>query len=183
VEQTLATLEGPGFPIWICFDPPDAEHQVVSWLGNRHPVFPQCPGDLGLRMADTFTRAFQAGFPRAVLVGADIPGLTALLLRDAVLSLDHHPAAVGPALDGGYYLIAFRSDAFRPVVFSEIAWGTERVFQQTLRHFRAQGLSCHHLAPLSDIDTAEDLLRFARNTHDDSPVFRWANESIRESIG
>jgi rSAM/selenodomain-associated transferase 2 len=91
-----------------------------------------------------------------VVIGTDCPGLTAATLREAAEGLATHDVVLGPAEDGGYYLIALRQP--QPALFTNIEWGTERVLAQTLEKCRGLGLCVHQLAPLADVDEPEDLL-------------------------
>jgi rSAM/selenodomain-associated transferase 1 len=115
----------------------------------------QSAGDLGQRMAEAFRAAFAEGAERVVVVGTDCPELSPDLLARAFGALrDQAPVAIGPALDGGYYLLGM--SAFFPELFDGIAWSTERVLAQTLQRAEAIGLTCHLLPPLRDVDTEED---------------------------
>jgi hypothetical protein len=109
--------------------------------------------DLGARMAHALGQAL-AGAERAVLIGSDIPGLTAGILTQAFDLLDAHDFVLGPAADGGYYLIGMRQPA--AAVFENITWSTPTVLQATLGRIQALGGSCGLLPTLSDIDTAAD---------------------------
>jgi hypothetical protein len=113
--------------------------------------------DLGARMA----HAFQAGFKDAcpiVLIGTDCPALNEQDLLEALQVLNSgHDAVLGPAEDGGYYLIGLQQA--RPSLFKEIPWGSSTVFDQTLARMKASGLRSHTLRQLWDLDRPEDLLR------------------------
>ncbi len=115
----------------------------------------QCEGDLGVRLSESFARAFSRGARAAVAVGTDCPTLTRDLMCDAFEALKGQDVVLGPATDGGYYLIGLR----RPHagLFQNIAWGTERVLEQTRRAARDLGLSVRLLRPLGDVDRPEDL--------------------------
>lgn len=111
---------------------------------------PQGDGDLGDRLA----RATAGGGP-VVVVGTDCPALTADLLRTALAELSRHDVVLGPATDGGYYLIALGRPA--PTLFAGIDWSTDRVLAQTRAAAEVAGLSVAVLPPLSDVDEPEDL--------------------------
>jgi glycosyltransferase A (GT-A) superfamily protein (DUF2064 family) len=97
------------------------------------------------------------GSSRAVLIGSDIPDLPESILSEAFRSLDDHDAVLGPARDGGYYLIGFRRDTFVPDVFRGIEWSTDRVFAETRRKLEQATRSVYLLPEWSDVDTPEDL--------------------------
>ena len=106
-------------------------------------------------MEDAFARAFADGAERVVIVGSDLPDVSASLLRRAFDVLDSHPAVLGPARDGGYYLLGLT----RPVdgIFRGIAWSTPDVLAATLDRFRAAGIDPVMLEELSDVDEVGDL--------------------------
>jgi rSAM/selenodomain-associated transferase 2/rSAM/selenodomain-associated transferase 1 len=155
----------------ICYDPPGEEGAVRDWLRGGAPLEyrPQTGGDLGARMAD----AFAAGFERAhrsthgasspggapvVVIGTDAPDLDRAIVAEAFRSLQRPggPGLVlGPATDGGYYLLGLRSPA--PDLFRDIPWSTDRVLEGTLAKARDLGLRHTLLEPLSDVDRPEDV--------------------------
>ncbi|MFL5385582.1 MAG: TIGR04282 family arsenosugar biosynthesis glycosyltransferase [Longimicrobiaceae bacterium] len=135
--------------------PADEGETVRAWLGADAAYLPQGDGDLGARMRTAFEAAFAAGHPRVLIVGSDLPGLSAAVLRRALRLLDAHPAVVGPAADGGYYLLGLREMV--PGVFDGIAWSTGEVLGATLARLRAAGCEPALLETLRDVDVAADL--------------------------
>ena len=129
--------------------------QMRDWLGPDADYRPQCEGDLGARMAGAFAEAFSRDVQRVVLVGTDCPGFTADLLAEAFDTLRRADAVLGPAADGGYYLIGLRQLA--PELFEGIPWGGADVLERTLAHARARQLSVCLLQTLRDVDRPEDL--------------------------
>lgn len=139
----------------ICHDPPDSAASMVDWLGRENIEFaPQSPGDLGERMEHALGEALASG-GRACVIGTDAPGVDASVVEDAFRALDHADVVFGPALDGGYYLVALSSPT--PALFRGIPWGTGQVLSRSLDRARAAGLRPHLLHPLQDIDTLADL--------------------------
>jgi hypothetical protein len=136
------------------FAPEDARAEMEAWLGPR-AWFPQEGGDLGGRMAAAFEAAFRGGAQRVAIVGTDAPGISRERVLEAFSALDGHPVVLGPARDGGYYLIAL--DCPRAELFDGIAWGTSEVLGTTMARARALGLPVRLLEPLTDIDTLEDV--------------------------
>jgi rSAM/selenodomain-associated transferase 1 len=137
----------------------------VSFFSDAFPellVCRQVSGDLGQRMAASFERAFAAGAEAVVLTGSDIPGLNTQIVRAAFDALDASPVVIGPASDGGYYLIGMRAP--RAALFEGIEWSSERVWAQTEVLARAHGLVVAHLPELHDVDTVEDLVRWRQET-------------------
>jgi rSAM/selenodomain-associated transferase 1 len=139
---------------------PDAEGLRSRVWQNRIPRAPQRGGDLGRRMA-RFLRA-EPGTrvppgPVAV-IGADLPDLRPCHLAEALRLLRRHDAVLGPATDGGYWLIAFGGRrAVRRDLLEGIRWSTEHALADTLKRLRH--LRVGTAATLRDVDTAEDLLR------------------------
>ncbi len=132
-------------------------------------LMPQQGQDLGERLQQAVSRAFNEGAARVVTIGTDCPDLDADRLASAFAALDKNDVALGPASDGGYYLIGQRVD--RPELFQGVAWGTADVLKQTLEKCRAARLSVHQLGTLSDIDNPEDLLVCRRRANEFSDVF------------
>ncbi len=146
-----------GFAFRICFYPADSGDALRAWLGEGEPLMPQVGSDLGERMANAFAGIFSEGFDRAVLIGSDLPDLPPAMLGEAFASLLKNDVVIGPAADGGYYLIGFNKSAFRPSLFQKIAWSTATVFQDTLKAAKAASLKVHIVPEWMDVDTLEDL--------------------------
>ena len=129
----------------------------VSFFAAAFPEFDVCSqvtGDLGQRIAASFARAFAGGAERVVLTGSDIPLLTVALVQQAFATLETVPAVIGPAEDGGYYLIGQRAPG--AALFDGIAWSTSAVLAQTEALARAANIQLAHLPVLADLDTIED---------------------------
>ncbi len=138
-------------------------HLMQARYGTDLPFRPQGEGDLGQRMCRALGDAVRDGATRAVIVGSDCPGLTAELTRSALDRLADHEVVLGPAIDGGYYLIGVRGEV--PELFSGIAWGTSEVLRQTLQAAARLGLSVAQLPPLADVDRPEDLVHWQPAGH------------------
>lgn len=119
---------------------------------------PQSQGDLGERMKNALAENFSEQKQRILIIGTDCPGLDNHRLTQAFDQLYHHDLVLGPALDGGYYLIGMQRTI--PELFRKIDWGTELVLQQTLAIAQHLNLSYSLLDPLADIDRPEDLTLF-----------------------
>ncbi len=159
------------------YDGGDAE-RMAECFGNDMAYRPQGAGDLGCRMERAFAEAFHDGAARVVVVGADCPGITPRVLRDAFERLATADVVLGPATDGGYYLVGLR----RPVreLFHGIAWGGEQVLQSTLDRAAELSQVVSLLEPLSDVDRPEDLHVWRRVlTEGDSPIFTVKGNSPR----
>lgn len=126
-----------------------------AWLGHDFHYASQPAGDLGARLRWAFETAFRRGAAGAIAVGSDVPGLSSEILDKAFKRLRGHDVVLGPAADGGYYLIGMTR--FRPELFASINWGTERVLVQTRETITHLGLTVGELPTLNDIDRPEDL--------------------------
>lgn len=157
VRDTLKTLEAAGCVFRLCYYPPGSGAAMENWLGDVYSYVPQLGGDLGERMENAFALAFSEGMEKVVLIGSDIPGLSASLINEAFDALAAADAVIGPARDGGYYLIGFNSHSFLPAAFRGVVWSTDSVYRETMNIFGEAGLGVHVLSRLTDVDTYEDL--------------------------
>ena len=128
---------------------------MEEWLGQSISYRPQGSGDLGARMARAFAEAFQQGLNRVVIMGSDCPGITEVTLGTGFDLLDEFDLVLGPAKDGGYYLIGLRQE--KPELFKDIPWGTAEVRARTLEIANQLGLRWIEVEPLSDVDLVEDI--------------------------
>jgi glycosyltransferase A (GT-A) superfamily protein (DUF2064 family) len=85
--------------------------EMIGWLGNKYSLYRQHGDNLGQRMARAFDRSMQLGAHRTILFGADCPELSSQIITSGLKKLHHHDLILGPAVDGGYYLIGLRSRA------------------------------------------------------------------------
>lgn len=131
------------------------EQKMKQWLGTDFCYQPQATGDLGDRLQQSCGWAFGEGANKVIIIGIDCPGITQELLQTAFTALDNYPVVLGPALDGGYYLIGLTK--FNPGYFEEIDWGTGVVYQQTLAKIVQNGDRPYNLPTLPDIDHPTDL--------------------------
>ncbi|MCD6051018.1 MAG: PGL/p-HBAD biosynthesis glycosyltransferase [Verrucomicrobia bacterium] len=136
------------------YSPADADAQVASFLKPGWKAYPQTEGDLGVRIQNAFAQAFQRGGQRVVMIGADCPEVCASDISDAWSALTTRDLALGPATDGGYWLIGLSKP--QPHLFTEIRWSTDTVLTKTLALAQTSGLTHHLLRPLSDVDTQAD---------------------------
>jgi rSAM/selenodomain-associated transferase 1 len=174
-EQLSAT----GDLRYIFTSPDEACGEMQASLGRNWIAAPQGGGDLGMRMARAFQYLFASGNPlpsRVILIGADLPTLTPGDLQAAFAELLQNDVVLGPATDGGYYLIGlrgpWRSEFGR--LFEAIPWSTDDVFSITQRLTRNLGLTCSCLGIREDIDTVECLHRLL--------ISDSIEQSLRDSI-
>lgn len=154
-RAVIDQLAGVRAGITVCYAPRGAEDEVREWLGDvPGRYWPQPDGDLGRRMRLMFDRAFEAA-DRVVVIGTDAPTVGADTVHRALDALDSADVVLGPATDGGYYLMGLRAPD--PGLFADIPWSTERVLGETAARARESGARVTYLEPQSDIDTADDL--------------------------
>ncbi len=174
--------------LFVAWTPDDGRAELVSALGC-----PGCPDDpdvnwlcqrgshLGERLSNAFTAFRQDGWEKTVVLGGDSPLLPQDYIEEAFEALDRYDVVLGPADDGGYYLIGLSGpggpsgpdgtdgtggrrnvDGRYDRLFESIHWGTGRVLRQTRAAIRANGFSCHELPAWHDVDRPADLDRLAR---------------------
>jgi rSAM/selenodomain-associated transferase 1 len=158
-ERTLATASrldpDARVAVEVHHDGGDRE-RMTRVFGAGWTYLPQQYGaDLGQRLQAAFHRCFEDGADKVVVVGTDCPGLSVPLIQRAFEGLDRAPVVLGPARDGGYYLIGLTRP--QPRLFEEIPWGTPQVFTETANRARELSLSPALLTPLDDVDRPEDL--------------------------
>ncbi len=177
VLDVLDVLRGADARCQVWYHPESAKKEMKRWLGDNYEYYPQKGEDLGQRMKNAFKKAFRQGYREAVLVGSDIPDLTPGIIGDAFSELDSHDSVMGPAQDGGYYLIGFGRDSFYPALFDGIRWSGPGVFDGTMHAMESAGATVGLLPELSDIDTIYDLRKYferARHTGSESSrTFRY----------
>lgn len=166
ILDLLAKIESTQLPFAICFHPERKKQLLIEWLGEGYDYIPQKGDDLGERMAAAFLDAFAGGHRRVILMGGDFPDLPSSFLEEALGALKTHDAVIGPAMDGGYYLIGFRQETFFCQAFEGMDWSTENVFRQTLSILKAHKRRVYVLPVWNDIDTMEDLGQLIERSED-----------------
>jgi rSAM/selenodomain-associated transferase 1 len=153
VEDLRARFAGAPFAVRWAVAPPDTGF-AARFAIPIEETFAQQGGDLGARMETAFARARDAGFARTVLIGSDMPQLACATVERAFAALDRADVVLGPARDGGYYLVAAR----RPLdVFTGVAWSTSTVLAATCSRATELGLTVELLDRDFDVDEASDL--------------------------
>ncbi len=162
LAETVLRQIPPGEDVIVLFDPPEKGAEIAAWLhapgkGRTLRFVPQATGDLGVRLERAFAAAFSEGYEAVAAIGSDCVALGAAHFTEAWQALASHDTALGPTVDGGYYLIALRAP--NPALFADIAWSTAAVFAQTLARAAEAGLRVHLLPMLRDVDKEEDWRR------------------------
>jgi rSAM/selenodomain-associated transferase 2/rSAM/selenodomain-associated transferase 1 len=144
----------------IHYTPDDAESEMKAWLGPSYTYVPQSGNDLGERLTNAFRRAFDAGHKEVMAIGGDCPELDTDTLWEASRRMVRADLVLGPAEDGGYYLIGLRR--LVPELFKDIPWSTPHVLSLTMARGKISGLSRELLAPKEDIDDLPSYERYLR---------------------
>lgn len=180
VADILDALGNCGLPIHLWYDEGDDRAVPQAWRDAAARVQRQRGGDIGERMAAACADCFAGGTDQAILIGSDIPDLDSETIRAAQAALATQDAALSPAIDGGYGLIALKRERFRPEVFKAILWSTGDVLRITWQRFAAFGLTVGLLPALRDIDTLDDLRAYWQSPH---PAAAHTNRTIARLLG
>lgn len=166
ILDSIETAKRSGFPYRICYYPFADRAALSGLIGRELSFMPQEGHDLGARMENAFRRTFAEGFTSALLIGSDIPDLPSAAVQNAFESLKKNDVVIGPAADGGYYLIGFNNNSFLPRIFQGIAWGTNTVFQRTLDILMGASFRVHSAPEWKDVDTINDLRALYERSRD-----------------
>ncbi len=153
-EHTLTRLKSFKGEIEIHFT--GGSHDLMkSWLGDQFRYRRQEGGCLGEKLFNSVAEAFAESKKKVVVIGTDCPGLTANHIEQAFRLLDHSDLVLGPAYDGGYYLVGLK----KPVkeLFQDITWSSSLVYRQTIKAAEQVNLQTAELEKLADIDCPADL--------------------------
>ena len=150
LQTTQAAAASLEIDTWVFY----SDHiEKIPWPHAK--AFVQKGSDLGQRMQNAFNDAFEAGYNSVVLIGSDLPDLSAMVLNTAFSRLKTTETVFGPAKDGGYYLIGLRN--MLPFIFNNKPWSTPQLLDYTLQEIKNHQVSVELLDTLNDIDTFEDL--------------------------
>lgn len=160
IQDTLTTVQSLDIPFHIAVYPPESQEQFTQWLGSSYQFLSQQGKDLGKRLQNGFAIMYRKKYQQVIALASDSPDLPIEVLQKAVSSLQTQKVVIGPASDGGYYLIGFSHDLFISEVFEDIFWGTATVFRETLSRIESVTNQVHVLPEWADIDTKSDLQKF-----------------------
>jgi len=172
LTDTLAVMAELDAEPWVCFEPPDARMRMAR-LAPGCGLIAQVEGDLGDRLAACFAALFGGGAERVVIVGADTPHVPRETYDAAFALLDQVDVVLGPAEDGGYYLVGAK--AALPELFVGVPMGTDAVLHVTIERAIRRRLRIGMVPMLRDLDRLEDLrAALAAGDLDGSPRTRAA---------
>jgi rSAM/selenodomain-associated transferase 1 len=155
LRDTLDLAHASGLPLTVAFTPAEARAEFAS-LAPGAKVVAQLGGNLGQRIAAALAEGLRRG-AATVLIGSDTPHLPASVINDSVVALQHADLVVGPATDGGFYLVGIRKNVSTERLFHNIEWSTSAVFGQLLANARKLGLTFEVMEEFTDIDDAASL--------------------------
>lgn len=134
--------------------------EFADWIDGA-VLLEQPPGDLGTKLRFVYETLIQA-YESIIVIGSDVPDLTRKDVHMAFEALHDNDVVIGPATDGGYYLLGMK-DYYD--LFSDISWSTDVVFEQTMKHVKKYNLLCEILDERNDIDTKDDLDTYLNNSN------------------
>jgi len=155
LRDTLARLAQLKARRFLVYSPNLGKEYFAALAGDQYQLIPQEDGDLGRRMEQFIHGQLQAGAPRVVIVGADSPTLPPERIEQAFEELDRADLVIGPATDGGYYLLGCSS--LPPPIFDGISWGSEKVLWESISRLTDPVWRLALLPPCPDVDTIADL--------------------------
>jgi rSAM/selenodomain-associated transferase 1 len=153
LEHPLKITRSLSFRKFIYYADEVSDYDLWSVPGYTKRM--QSGTNLGERMLNSFKELFEQGFTRIVIIGSDCLQLQTENLQEAVTLLESNTAVIGPASDGGYYLLGLTK--LYPELFVNKPWSTNQVLTKTIDDFNNQGISYALLEELSDIDDITDL--------------------------
>jgi len=132
-----------------------ADEVTTNDLWNGYEKWLQSGTDLGERMSNAFESLFKKGFTKIVIIGSDCLELDEKMILDAFLKLNEYEIVIGPATDGGYYLLGMKSP-FKNL-FENIIWSSNIVFNETIKQIEKRNLTLFLLPILNDVDEEKDI--------------------------
>ncbi len=168
----------------LVYTPPQQQPEFAALLpGTLWTLEPQSGGGLGHRLATHLARAVRGGARRLVVLGSDAPHVPPQRVAEAFALLGHYPVVLGPAADGGYYLLACRAAPSEPLppIFHDMPWSTATLLQHTQARLQAAGIQAALLEEAFDIDTLHDVHRLHRTLAAEPPGDA-SLEPVRDAI-
>ncbi|MEE2675841.1 MAG: TIGR04282 family arsenosugar biosynthesis glycosyltransferase [Planctomycetota bacterium] len=173
--STLKRVSGLAEAQILCVTPVERLADFALVTPPNWTITSQSDGDLGERMNSFFQNAIECQIKKTVLIGTDSPTLPVDMIQKAFEALEDVDCVIGPAIDGGYYLIGCQQQV--PPIFADIHWSSDKVLEQTIKALLGAGYSYELLPPWFDIDTIDDL-RELRKSRDGSS--QWLYERLDE---
>jgi len=151
LQHTVSFTKNLAVEKWVFYSEEIWENDI--WDNSTYTKKVQQGPDLGMRMLNAFEEGFKAGFEKIIIIGSDMYQLSQTDMEEAFSRLDDHDVVLGPAEDGGYYLLGMT--ALKKEVFQDKTWGTDTVLTNTLQDLRSE--SVFMLPEKNDVDHYEDI--------------------------
>lgn len=174
---TTASAHDSYHLIWACADDPTL---MESILGHGKRMIRQRGEDLAERLYAICCDTAALGYERTIILGSDSPHAPAAAVTDALALLDKADVALGPAEDGGYYLVGIRNQPTPPDIFTGVTMSTSAVLAETLERVAALGLSAQFIKTTFDVDTEADMIRLAHLLDASPTLAPHTHELLRE---
>ncbi len=174
-----SVLKLKGLSIYAAYAP-EGGKEIIGLIPEGIKAFPQEGRGLGKRISNVFKTLFDKGHKNITVIGSDSPDLPRNYIKEAFSRLDNRVKVVlGPAKDGGYYLIAMNE--FNAGLFTGIPWSTRDVLEETIKKARVNSITLKLLKPWHDVDIADDIhyLKKSRSTPFSSEFLRTLNLSCK----
>lgn len=187
MKDVFNTLQNSSdFDLWIAVAPEKFDKNLFPFSIDSINYFFQKGNDLGLRMLNAFEELFKQDYKKIIIIGSDFPHISIEVIQQAYNHLNRYDCVLGPAIDGGYYLIGLQK--IHRSIFKDIKWSTEKVFQQTIDKAKQNNISIKNLKIGYDVDTVDEIkkLYLDLNEMDSSlinfPVNVWQFLQINKNI-
>lgn len=155
IFNEISELHNFGIDCYLFHGIEDDVSEIKTWVDKNFIFFPQAAGDLGIKMSSAFQKVFADKFNKVIIVGTDVPDITAEILLNAFETLNENVVVISPSYDGGYNFLGLCN--FYPELFEDINWSTPEVLQKTINKIEELGLNVEFVESLLDIDDKNDL--------------------------
>lgn len=185
LRDIMAELRRCSADVFVCYEPSGDLSRLRRICGRRPEYFAQSGEGLGERMLNAFREVFAKGYRSCVLLGSDIPEMTAGDIKSAFDVLDHSDAVCGPTADGGYCLIGMKRPL--PELFDGKSYGHEKVIDDLMAAADSSGIRMGKVRSHRDMDTPDDLLEYLAEMRSDahlrrSHTGRFVRDHLRISV-
>ena len=165
---------------YIYFSPlPDIE-LLKKWVKRDFFYVEQRGTNLGQKISNALKELFDKGYGKVIIMGSDVPDISKEVIQRSLILLDEKNVVIAPADDGGYSLLGI--DAFYPMLFENIEWSTEKVFETTRSIIAENNLSLEVIEKLNDIDTRNELENWLRVADDSKLALKIKSIAREENI-
>lgn len=158
IFNEVSELHNFGIDCYLFYGVDDDESEIKVWVDKNFVFKPQAEGDLGNKMKCAFQNVFMNGKNKVIIVGTDIPDITAEILLNAFEILNENDIVISPSHDGGYNFLGMNN--FYPELFENIKWSTSEVLQKTISKIEGLGLNLEIAESFLDIDDKTDLMNW-----------------------